>query len=146
MTSIAGLIQLLVAGAFLISLLLTPSFLTILFTSRNFEIVLSIGYWISAAGASFPYVLGLLLFLLIYPFTKAPPKGAMAGLWFIVIGLGMMCIQSVRFVLKLNKGEDPSFWDAVVFSSWPYVIILALYGLAILGNIYSNWRGGSNVP
>jgi hypothetical protein len=67
---------------------------------------MSAGYWISVGGAWLPSLIGLVLFIVIYPLTNAPGEGGIAGLWFIFVGLAMMAIQSVRYILKIHKGES----------------------------------------
>ena len=126
MATFFGTLGLLAACAFFVFLFLLPSVVAIFFTTKDFGLLFSSGYWISVCGSWTLSVIGLVLFIIIYPLTKAPGEGGIAGLWFLFVGLLMMAIQSVRYVLSVYRGEPSGFWDAVKFGAWPYAIMLVI--------------------
>jgi hypothetical protein len=146
MRHLLGILAISAGALFFVFVFLLPSMITIYMTSKNFGLLLSAGYWTTVGGAWAPHLIGLILFLVIYPMTKAPGEGGIAGLWFIFLGFGSMTVQSIRYVLKTNKGETLEFWDVVKLSLWPYGILLVLMILVVLVGLFFTWRdkSGSN--
>jgi hypothetical protein len=143
MATFFGTLGLLASCAFFVFLFLIPSMVTIFFTTKDMRLLVSSGFWLSVCGSWTPSVVGLILFIIIYPLTKAPGEGGIAGLWFLYVGLLMMAIQSVRYVLTIHRGEPSGYLDAVKFAAWPYGIMLVLLAITTLVGMFIMWRDKS---
>lgn len=117
-----------------------PSLIVIFFTHKNYSILLSADYWIVSLASSLPSIIGLVLFIALYPLFKAPGEGAMAGLWFLFVGALMMVIGSARFAYRYPATGDALFWDAFKFGCWPYLIMIGIYCLLLPFILYVNLK------
>jgi hypothetical protein len=142
MASFGQLIFMAIVLGFWCALTQVPAVLVITFTHRNFSILTSVPYWIANGASALPSILGLAIFLGIYPLLKAPGEGAIAGLFFVFGGALMMSVGAARFAYQYPEIEQSVFWDSFKVGLAPYLIAIVLYALIFvlaLANAY--WRG-----
>jgi hypothetical protein len=114
------------------TLMLVPSALVIFFTHKNYLVLKSPQFWQIAGATCLPSVIGLVVFLAIYPFLKASGEGGIAGLAFIFVGAMMFCISTARYAYRYPNVESFSFLDAAKFGSWPYLIGLGVAAIVMV--------------
>ena len=113
-------------------MMLVPSILVIFFTHKNYLIMKSPQFWQIAGATCLPSIIGLVLFLVLYPFFKAPGEGGIAGLAFIFIGAVMFCISTARYCYRYPNVGNVILFDAIKFGSWPYLIGLGLAAIVMV--------------
>ena len=138
MASFGQLILLIMVMGFGCALTQLPAMLVITFTHKNFSILTTGPYWIANAASALPSILGLVIFLVIYPLLKAPSEGAMAGMFFIFGAAFGMSVGAARFAHQYPEIKESVFWDSFKVGLIPYLIALVFY-LWVVAVEY--WRG-----
>jgi hypothetical protein len=138
MASFGQLILLVMVLGFGCALTQLPAVLVITFTHRNFSILTTAPYWIANAASALPSILGLVIFLVIYPLLKAPGEGAMAGMFFIFGAAFGMSVGAARIAYQFPEIKQSVFWDSFKVGLAPYLIAILFYVWVVA---VEYWRG-----
>jgi hypothetical protein len=140
MTKTSGVLYIVVALTLWFGAMHLPSVLVVFLTHKKYSLLASGQYWLVSAGAALPSLVGLVLFVALYPVFKGPGEGAIAGLWFVIVGAIMMSVASARYVYRFPEVPEPSLWECVRFGLWPYLIVGGLAIVAMMVGLIMKLR------